>query len=60
MGKASSQDLRERVMAGVDSGPRADAAASVFQGSVAHIYKALGRRQTRGETGARAWAASPV
>jgi len=53
MGKPYSQDLRERVMAAVDSGTRAYAAAPVFQVSVSYIYKALGRRRATGETTAR-------
>jgi transposase len=53
MGKPYSQDLRERVMAAVDSGTRAYPAAAVFRVSVSYIYKALGRRRTTGETTAR-------
>jgi transposase len=53
MGRAYSQDLRERVMAAVESGTSAYAAASVFQVSVSYIYKALGRRGTSGETSGR-------
>ena len=41
MGRAYSQDLRERVMAAVESGTGAYAAASVFQVSVSYIYKYL-------------------
>ncbi|MFL5260249.1 MAG: IS630 transposase-related protein, partial [Hyphomicrobiales bacterium] len=50
MGRPYSQDLRERVMAAVDGGMRAYAAAPVFKVSVSYIYKALGRRRTTGET----------
>jgi transposase len=53
MGKPYSQDLRERVMAAVDGGTGAYAAAPLFQVSVSYIYKALGRRHTTGETTAR-------
>jgi transposase len=53
MGKPYSQDLRERVIAAVDSGTRVYAAAPVFQVSVSYIYKILGRRRTTGETTAR-------
>ena len=53
MGKAYSQDLRERVIAAVDLGGRVYAIAPVFQVSVSYIYKALGRRRTTGETAAR-------
>jgi transposase len=59
MGKPHSQDLRERVMAAVDSGMGAFQAVSVFQVSVSYIYKALERRQTTGETSARPWAGGP-
>jgi Transposase len=59
MGKAYSQDLRERVMAAVESGTGAYAAASIFQVSVSYIYKALGRRRATGETSARPWAGGP-
>ena len=53
MGKPYSQDLRERVIAAVDTGTRVYVAAPVFQVSVSYIYKALGRRRTTGETTAR-------
>ncbi len=59
MGRAYSQDLRERVMAAVDSGTGAYAAASIFRVSVSYIYKALGRRKRTGETSARPWAGGP-
>lgn len=59
MGRAYSQDLRERVMAAVESGTGAYAAAAVFQVSVSYIYKALGRRRRTGEIGARPWAGGP-
>jgi transposase len=59
MGRAYSQDLRERVMAAVESGTGAYAAASIFQVSVSYIYKALGRRRATGETSARPWAGGP-
>ena len=53
MGKPYSQDLREPAMAAADSGIGADAAAPIFRVGVSYIAKALGRRQTRGETSAR-------
>jgi len=53
MGKPYSQDLRERVMAAVDSGTGAYVVAAVFRVSVSYIYKALGRRRASGETTAR-------
>jgi transposase len=59
MGRAYSQDLRERVMAAVDSGTGAYAAASIFRVSVSYIYKVLGRRTKTGETGACPWASGP-
>ena len=59
MGRAYSQDLRERVMAAVDSGTGAYAAASLFRVSVSYIYKLLGRRRRTGETRARPWAGGP-
>jgi transposase len=59
MGRAYSQDLGERVMAAVDSGTGAYAAASIFRVSVSYIYKALGRRKRTGETSARPWAGGP-
>jgi transposase len=58
-GRAYSQDLRERVMAAVDSGTGAYAAAAIVRGSVSYISKVLGRRQTAGETRARPWAGGP-
>ena len=45
MGKPYSQDLRERVIAAVDTGTGAYVAALLFQVSVSYIYKALIRRR---------------
>jgi transposase len=59
MGRAYSQDLRERVMAAADSGTGAYAVASIFRVSVSYIYKLLGRRKRTGETRARPWAGGP-
>lgn len=53
MGRPYSQDLRERVIAAVDTGTGAYAAAPVFRVSVSYIYKALIRRRTTGEVTAR-------
>jgi hypothetical protein len=53
MGKPYSQDLRERVIAAVDGGIGAYAAAALFRVSVSYIYKVLGRRRATGETKAR-------
>lgn len=52
-GQRYSEDLRARVLAAVDGGMAARAAASVFQVSVSYIYKALIRRQQTGEVSAR-------
>ena len=53
MGKPYSQDLRERVIATVDSGVRVCAAARLFLVSVSYVSKVVGRRQATGETTAR-------
>ncbi len=53
MGRPYSQDLRERVIAAVDSGNGAYQIAPLFQVSVSYIYKVLGRRRATGETTAR-------
>ena len=53
MGKPYSQDLRERVIAAVDDGTGAYAAAPLFRVSISYIYKVLGRRRRTGETTAR-------
>ena len=53
MGKAYSQDLRERVIATVDSGTRVCAAARLFLVSVSYVSKVVDRRRTTGETTAR-------
>lgn len=51
-GQSYSDDLRARVMAAVDGGMAARAAASVFQVRVSYIYKALIRRRRTGAVGA--------
>jgi transposase len=53
MGKPYSQDLRERVIATVDSGTRVSAAARLFLVSVSYVSKVIGRRHATGETTAR-------
>jgi transposase len=53
MGKPYSQDLRERVIATVDSGTRICAAARLFLVSVSYVSKVVGRRHATGETTAR-------
>ena len=53
MGKPYSQDLRERVIAAVDTATGAYVAALLFQVSVSYIYKALIRRRKTGEVTAR-------
>ena len=52
-GQSYSQDLRDRIIATVDSGLGVYEAAPLFQVSVSYIYKALARRRTTGETAAR-------
>lgn len=52
-GQSYSADLRERVLAAVDGGMGAYAAAPLFRVSVSYIYKALGRRRRTGEASAR-------
>ena len=47
MGKPYSQDLRERVIATVDSGTRVCVAARLLLVSVSYVSKVVGRR--RGE-----------
>jgi transposase len=49
-GQASSQDLRDRVLAAVDGGLRVREAAPLFRVSVSYIYKALERRAATGQT----------
>jgi transposase len=52
-GQSYSADPRSRVLAAVDGGLPARAAAERFRVSVSYIYKALGRRAATGETEAR-------
>ena len=52
-GQSYSQDLRDRVLAVVDSGKSAYEVAPLFQVSVSYIYKAQGRRRATGETTAK-------
>ena len=51
-GQSYSQDLRARVLAAVDGGMAARAAAKLFRVSVSYIYKALIRRRRTGEVSA--------
>ncbi len=51
-GQSYSEDLRARVLAAIDSGMAARAAAKLFRVSVSYIYKALIRRRRTGEVGA--------
>ena len=53
MGKPYSQDLRERVIATVDSGTRVCATARLFLVSVSYVSKVVGRERATGETTAR-------
>ena len=48
-GQSYSEDLRARVLAAVDGGMAARAAAELFRVSVSYIYKALIRRRRTGE-----------
>ena len=51
-GQSYSEDLRARVLAAVDGGMAARAAAKMFRVSVSYIYKALIRRRRTGEVSA--------
>lgn len=51
-GQSYSEDLRARVLAAVDGGVAARAAAELFRVSVSYIYKALIRRRRTGEASA--------
>jgi transposase len=51
-GQSYSEDLRARVLAAVDGGMAARAAAKLFRVSVSYIYKALIRRRQTGEANA--------
>ena len=51
-GQSYSEDLRARVLAAVDGGMAARAAAQLFRVSVSYIYKALIRRRRTGEASA--------
>ena len=53
-GQSYSEDLRARVLAAVDGGMAARAAAKLFRVSVSYIYKALIRRRRTGEVSASA------
>jgi transposase len=53
-GQSYSEDLRARVLAAVDGGMAARAAASLFRVSVSYIYKALIRRRRTGAVSASA------
>ena len=52
-GQSYSEDLRGRVLAAVDGGMAARAAAKLFRVSVSYIYKAVIRRRRTGEASAR-------
>lgn len=54
MGEAYSEDLRQRILRAVDKGLAVRQVAGLFEVSTSFIYKALIRRRTTGETGARA------
>lgn len=50
-GQVYSRDLRDRILASVDSGERVAVVASTFKVSRSYIYKALGRRRRTGDSG---------
>jgi transposase len=50
-GQRYSQDLRDRVLAGVDGGMAVRRVAATFGVSPAYIYKALMRRRLTGDSG---------
>jgi transposase len=54
MGEAYSEDLRQRILRAVDRGLPVRQVAGLYEVSTSFIYKALIRRRTTGETGARA------
>jgi len=53
MGEAYSDDLRQRILRGADRGLPVRQVSALFGVSTSFIYKALIRRRTTGETGAR-------
>jgi transposase len=53
LGRAYSQDLRDRVFAASDAGDRVGQVAERLHVSVSYVSKALTRRRTTGETTAR-------
>jgi transposase len=59
MGRAYSQDLRDRVLSAVDAGIPVTEVAELFEVTVSYIYKALDRRRRTGMTTALPWAAGP-
>jgi transposase len=52
-GKAYSQDLRSRVLAGADDGARVGQIAALLRVSVSYVSKVLSRRRATGEITAR-------
>ena len=54
MGKAYSEDLRQRILKAVDRGLAVREVSGLYEVSTSFIYKALIRRRTTGETSARA------
>jgi transposase len=53
MGEAYSEDLRQRILRAVDKGLAVRQVSGLYEVSTSFIYKALIRRRTTGETGAR-------
>jgi transposase len=52
-GKAYSQDLRSRVLAGAEDGARVGQIAAALRVSVSYVSKVLSRQRATGETSAR-------
>jgi transposase len=53
MGEAYSEDLRQRILRAVDKGLAVRQVSGLYEVSTSFIYKALIRRRTTGEAGAR-------
>jgi transposase len=60
MGKAYSQDLRERVIASVEGGVRTNACARLLRVSVSYVSNVMGRKRTTGEISARPLGRGPA
>lgn len=60
MGKPYSQDLRERVIAGVEDGLRTTACARLMRVSVSYVSNVMSRKRSSGETVARPLGRGPA